>query len=190
MRGDSARRIERERRFRLIYEAHYLSIYNYSLRRVGVAHEAGDVVADVFATAWRRIDEVPIPPEERLWLYGVARRTLSQHRRSTVRRRRLADRLIVGSVPEPQVSASEDPDHGRLIAAMGELRPDDCEALRLVLWEDLSHAEVAEVLGCSVNAVGIRVHRAKARLRDALLAKTSSGVPEIPLHRPIDPTRS
>ena len=190
MRGDGARRIERERRFRSMYEAHYPSIYNYSIRRVGVAHEAGDVVADVFATAWQRIDEVPDPPEERLWLYGVARKTVSQHRRTTIRRRRLADRLMIGSVPEPRASPSQDPDHDRLFEAMGELRPDDFEALRLVLWECLTHAEVAEVLGCSVNAVGIRVHRAKARLRDALLAKTSLGVPEIPRHRPIDPTRS
>ena len=40
--------------------------------------------------------------------------------------------------------------------------------LQLVLWEQLSHAEAAQVLGCSANAVAIRVHRAKARLRGLL----------------------
>jgi RNA polymerase sigma-70 factor (ECF subfamily) len=59
-----------------------------------------------------------------------------------------------------------------------------------VLWEELSHAEAAEVLGCSVNAVGVRLHRAKARLRDALLAETSFRAPEPPIHRPTDSTRS
>lgn len=140
MRGDSSRRTQPELRFRLLYEAHYLSIYNYSVRRVGEVHEAGDVVADVFATAWRRIDEVPPPPEDRLWLYGVARRTLSQHHRSTIRRGRLADRLMIGRDPETPALASENPVHDRLIEAMRRLRPDDCEALRLVLWEELSHA--------------------------------------------------
>ena len=35
-------------------------------------------------------------------------------------------------------------------------------------WEQLTYAEAAEALGCSVNAVGIRVHRAKERLRTLL----------------------
>jgi DNA-directed RNA polymerase specialized sigma24 family protein len=43
----------------------------------------------------------------------------------------------------------------------------------LVYWEQLSHAEAAQVLGCSPNAVAIRTHRAKERLRDALAPATS-----------------
>jgi DNA-directed RNA polymerase specialized sigma24 family protein len=42
----------------------------------------------------------------------------------------------------------------------------DREALLLVYWEQLTYAEAAETLGCSVNAIGIRVHKAKARLRE------------------------
>ena len=37
----------------------------------------------------------------------------------------------------------------------------------LVAWEQLSYAEAAQVLGCSPNAVGIRVHRARTRVREA-----------------------
>jgi RNA polymerase sigma-70 factor (ECF subfamily) len=65
-----------------------------------------------------------------------------------------------------------------LRAALQRLSFDDQEVLRLVAWEGLSHAEVAQVLQCSTNAVGIRVHRARQRL-------------EIELDRlanPIDPT--
>ena len=63
----------------------------------------------------------------------------------------------------------------RLAAAIARLRPAEREALTLVLWDELSHAEAAEVLGCSVNAVAIRVHRAKARLRDALTSTDQAG---------------
>jgi RNA polymerase sigma-70 factor (ECF subfamily) len=38
-----------------------------------------------------------------------------------------------------------------------------------VHWEQLSHAEAAQVMGCSANAVAIRVHRARGRLREALV---------------------
>lgn len=185
--GDSASVVERERRFEFMYQAHYQSIYNYAVRRVISAQEAVDVVSDVFTTAWRRVDDVPLPPEERLWLYGVARRVLSQHRRSSMRRGRLLDRMKAGRESVPSDSASEHHAQDRILEAMAKLRPDDCEALRLVLWEELSHADAGRVLDCSANAVAIRVHRAKVRLREILLAEDIDDLPNAQLHRPTDP---
>ena len=60
------------------------------------------------------------------------------------------------------------PVHAAIRIAMADLRPADREVLQLVLWDDLSHAEAAALLGCSVNAFELRVRRAKRRLRDAL----------------------
>jgi RNA polymerase sigma-70 factor, ECF subfamily len=102
----------------------------YAVRRLGVADDAGDAVADTFAVAWRRIAEVPPPPQDRLWLYGVARRVVAE--------------------------------------ALARLRPAEREALLLVVWDGLSYTETARVLGCSPNAAGLRVHKAKAKLRAAL----------------------
>jgi RNA polymerase sigma-70 factor (ECF subfamily) len=68
-----------------------------------------------------------------------------------------------------------DPVQEQLLAAVGELKPGDREALLLVHWEELSYAEAAQVLGCSPNAVGIRVHKAKARLRSLLGEDTRPG---------------
>jgi len=57
---------------------------------------------------------------------------------------------------------------GGLLDAVRRLAPGEREALQLVHWERLSHAEAAAVLGCSANAVAIRVHRARTRLREEL----------------------
>ena len=190
MGGDGSDGTEQEQRFRLMYLSHFQSIYRYSARRVGVGHEASDVVADVFTVAWRRIDDAPLPPEELLWLYGVARRVVSEYRRTETRRGRLTERLRSVQITAPSNSLPDETAQDRLIEAMGTLRPDDGEALRLVLWEELSHTEAAQVLGCTVNAVAIRVHRAKARLREALQIEVPVDLPAIPLSRPIDPTRS
>ena len=62
-----------ERRFEALYAAHYQAIAGYVLRRVA-ADEADDVIAQVFTVAWRRFGEVPAPPGDRLWLFGVARK--------------------------------------------------------------------------------------------------------------------
>jgi DNA-directed RNA polymerase specialized sigma24 family protein len=68
-------------RFVEIYEHAYRPVLGYVLRRCRDPDDAADVVAETFTTAWRRIEEVPQGDEATLWLYGVARRTLANHRR-------------------------------------------------------------------------------------------------------------
>jgi RNA polymerase sigma-70 factor, ECF subfamily len=173
-----------ERRFAALYQAYYRPILAYAVRRVAPGEDAADVVADVFTTAWRRIAELPGPPADRLWLYGVAQRVLAGRRRSARRLGHLTARLRadLGTRPPDQLAPDQlapdqlapdqpglrDAAADRLIAALDRLTPREREALQLILWEQLSHAEAAQVLGCSANAVTIRVHRAKARLRTEL----------------------
>jgi RNA polymerase sigma factor (sigma-70 family) len=179
-----------ERRFRMLYRDHYRLIQAYAVRRVEAEADVADVVAEVFTTAWRRLAEVPSPPADRLWLYGVARRVIAGKRRSTMRLRSLVARLEASydrrTAQPPQAL---DDLHERVLAALRCLGPAEREAVQLVLWEQLSHAEAARVLGCSANAVAIRVHRAKARLRAALTADGTTGgrqaePAQIPASRP------
>src|SRR6266511_3820793 len=83
----------RQERFRLIYQANSPPILGYVLRRTQSPDDAADVVAETFLTAWRRLDDLPRGLEARLWLYGVARRVLANHRRGERRRLRLTERL-------------------------------------------------------------------------------------------------
>jgi RNA polymerase sigma-70 factor (ECF subfamily) len=60
-------------KFEALYLAHYKSIYAYVQRRVPQSSpDVPDVVSEVFAVAWRRINDVPPIPQDRLWLFGVA----------------------------------------------------------------------------------------------------------------------
>jgi RNA polymerase sigma-70 factor (ECF subfamily) len=156
----------REQRFSSLYREHYRSVQAYAVRRVESQADAADVVADVFATTWRRLSEVPDPPADLLWLYGVARRVVAGKRRSAMRMRNLIARLQATAVPASTVTGDQVTD--RVLDAVATLRPVEREALALVHWEQLSHAEAAQVLGCSENAVAIRVHRARTRLRQVL----------------------
>ena len=197
---DNHQRDDEERRFAALYQAYYRPILAYAVRRVAPAEDAADVVADVFTTAWRRIDELPEAPADRLWLYGVAQRVVAGRRRSARRLGRLIARLRADSStrplsqpgpgqPGPGQPAPGQPGPGqpgpgqpglrdamsdRVLAALGRLSDREREALQLVLWEELSHADAAQVLGCSANAVAIRVHRAKTRLRSELSATEPS----------------
>jgi RNA polymerase sigma factor (sigma-70 family) len=149
-------------RFEKLYAATFQHILGYALRRCDSPEDAADVVAETFTIAWRRLGAVPHGAEARLWLYGVARNVLANHRRGVARRRDLSAQLAaeVSDVFEQQDSA----ELSTIRQVFGALPSDDRELLALVAWEGLDHGEIATVLGCSRNAVRIRLHRARKRL--------------------------
>lgn len=161
MSGDSESRI----RFLRLFEAHGDQVLLYFKRRTD-PESARDGAADTFLVAWRRIDEIP-RGSELPWLYGVARRVLSQQRRSSNRRRRLRQRLggmAPLDVPAPDTVAIRNSEYAEVAEALERLRPRDRELLRLALWEELPHADIGEVLGCSPHAVDQRLYRATRKL--------------------------
>jgi RNA polymerase sigma-70 factor (ECF subfamily) len=162
----------RRERFEVLYAEHYASIYRYVDRRVaGRGDEVPDVVAEVFTAMWRRLDDVPGNGDARLWLYGMARHTLMNHRRARRRRWRLLSRMTVEATLTTQTQDSVEPGDSWLRDAINRLPDPYREVLTLVAWEGCSHAEAAQVLDCSVNAVALRLHKAKRRLQqDPLVA--------------------
>ena len=175
----------RAHRFNTLYESQYPAIYAFVLRRLVDPHDdVSDVTAEIFAIVWRRLDQVPAAPEDRLWIFGVARRVVERHQRSLWRRTRLLRRLegeaSLGTESEGSLGIVTDRE--RVQAAIARLKPSDRDVLSLVLWERLSHSEAAQVLGCSANAVGLRLHKARSRLREALALD-----PDRSAERPHDP---
>ncbi|RAY15893.1 RNA polymerase subunit sigma-24 [Actinomadura craniellae] len=150
------------RRFEELYRAHYAAVGRYALRRTESPDDAVDVLGETFLVAWRRLDDVPPGEEARLWLYGVARRVLANHRRGTARRELLAERLraeFTEAAPEREQTG----DRAGVRAALDRLSPEDRELLTLTGWEGLAPGEIATVLGCRPGTVRVRLHRARRR---------------------------
>ena len=154
------------RRFQALFDAHHGALVAYAYRRTATLVDAQDVVADTFTIAWRRLPEVPDGDAALPWLYGVARRVLANQRRGNQRRADLAARLRgQGSLSpdvEGQVVAGDE--RRTVLAALSRLRPADQEILRLAVWEELPHRDIAGVVGCSESSVAVRLHRARTRL--------------------------
>lgn len=155
-------------RFRVLFDDNYSSLLAYAARRVVLYEDAKDVVADVFVVAWRRRATVPDDSvEQRMWLYGVARRILSNQHRSELRLTRLYGRVASAAfevVPD-HASSDDGSDLTVAVEALNALTADDREILLLSLWEDLTPGQIATVMGRSSALVSVRLHRAKVRLR-------------------------
>jgi RNA polymerase sigma factor (sigma-70 family) len=118
------------------------------------------------------------PGEFRPWLYKLARNAAAAHFRKHGR-----DRLPPGE-PEDRVCQSplaldemQRAEDARLLrAALLRLPYERREVLLLSRFGELRYDQIAELLGCSVGAVKLRVHRAVRQLRevfDGLAGRTS-----------------
>lgn len=145
----------------------YEPVQRYLRRRTDPA-TADDVLGDVLLVLWRRLDDVPddapLP-----YSCGVARGCLANSRRSQVRQDRLVARLA--AEPRPDGDDAVDLLDGALADALAALPEGDRELIRLWAWEQLPPREIAVVLGVSANAVSIRLHRAKQKLKELLQAR-------------------
>jgi len=156
--------------FEELYDAYYHRVAVYVARRTRSTEDADDVVASTFLVAWRRLDDLAGADAPLAWLYAVAYRTLLSHWRDASKTADLADKAAaeypapVDSV-EATVEARDRLD--RVTAAIGTLSETDQELLRLIGWEQRTHAEIASILGISRVLVRTRLHRARRHLQAA-----------------------
>jgi len=152
-----------------LYDATFAQVLVYCRRRTRTLHDAEDAVAETFLVAWRRLDAATSAEAPLLWLYAVAFRVIANQRRGRDRRRRLIERLSVCLTSETTPAANTKiltaADAAEVAAALEILSSIDREIVRLVAYEQLSHAETGVVLGLSEAAVRTRLYRARRRLR-------------------------
>ncbi len=156
-----------EGRFDRVYREHARDIARFALRRVRSVEEAEEVVAETFITAWRRIDDMPVHPLP--WLYGIAHRIIANHRRG--------ERRYLAALARMHAAGAEldiaDGTAGRIDAArawpamaarLAELSDPERDALLLLVWSELSYAEIAETLDIPIGTVRSRIHKARTKL--------------------------
>jgi RNA polymerase sigma factor (sigma-70 family) len=168
-----ASRAEAER-FGIVFDRHFADIHRYLHRRVG-RELADDLAAETFVAAFdRRSSYDTARDDARPWLYGIASNLLRNQWRGE--RRRLLAYARAAS------DADADGDHDAVVdradahaarpivaRALGSLEDRDRDALLLLAWGELSYEEIAEALGIPLGTVRSRIHRARARVSEALL---------------------
>jgi len=163
----------------VLFERHHVGLFNFFLRLTGSRQLSDDLVQEAFIRILKYRKSFRPPGEFRPWLYQLARNAVAAHFRKHGR-----DHLPPGE-PEERVCDSplalaelQRAEHARLLrAALLRLPYERREVLLLSRFGELRYDQIAELLGCSVGAVKLRVHRAVRQLReifDGMAGRTSS----------------
>ena len=133
-------------------------LQRYCAQLLGSAHDAEEVVQDVFARLVAEPSRYDLSNGADVLLFKMAR-----NRCIDVRRKR---RARSNADVEPAVEAPLD--HAELAAALTTLPADERETLLLTAIDGLGYREVAAILGCSLGTVAARRCAAIEKLRERL----------------------
>lgn len=153
---------ERERLFVELYEQNRSRLLRLCGGLVGAAN-ADDLFQDVMINVWNGLPRFRGESSPGTWIYRIAVNTALMFRRAAARRGPMVtDRASLSEIPAPPVRA-DDPRLAHLRAAIASLPPQDRICIVLML-EEFSYKEMADVTGMTVNHVGVRISRARRAL--------------------------
>jgi RNA polymerase sigma-70 factor, ECF subfamily len=153
-----------------IYDEYFGRIYAYIYHRTGDARVAEDLAADVFV---RMLESVKAEKgwQSSLtgWLYRIAHNLIVDHyRRQSKRAGPSLDEHLAADVESTLSHIETLLNQQQLRAAIQLLTEEQQQVVVLKFVEDLSNAEVAEILGKTEGAIKALQHRALVALRRVL----------------------
>ncbi len=152
-------------------------IYSLIYRMTGNREDAKDLTQETFIKAYEGLKKFRLKSSFHTWVHQIAvNHTLNFLKKNRKQRKNfeyLDGRLNDGGWKEPKVSSTEEASiedelRIKMDQAIAELPLTYKTAFSLVIFQGMSHAEAARVLGCSEGTVSWKVHEARKILREKL----------------------
>ena len=149
-----------------LYDRYANRIFGFAIRQTHDSALAKDIVSATFEQALRHLRRYRWQNVSfGAWLYKIARNEIAQHYRQQAVRSLFVVKTPTPNQDDPEQHIELDQQHDLLHQALARLSRADQELIELRFFAELSSAEVAEILNCSVQKVYLRLHRALIRLR-------------------------
>ncbi len=163
----ACQRGDREAFDRLV-QRYQREVYRLCYRYLGQHEDANDLAQEVFLRAWRSIGRFRGDSAFSTWLYRIAVNACLNHRAL----KRVPTQDLPEALPDPSRGAearAQDEDVARRVrGAIARLPEKQRATLVLKVYHDLSHEEVANVLGSSVGTVKSNLFHALGNLKRLL----------------------
>jgi RNA polymerase sigma-70 factor (ECF subfamily) len=170
-----ARAKEDPETFGLLYKRYVGRIYNYIYYRTGNHHDAEDLTARTFYKALKHFPRyVDKGAPFSAYLYRIAHNIVANWHRDTGRRQIVSFDNLSITMPrqqEPTAVAERKDEQEQLLQVVRRLPPERQQLLILKLVEQMSNAEIAEVMGRTEGAIKSLYHRTLVALREELTSE-------------------
>jgi RNA polymerase sigma-70 factor, ECF subfamily len=163
----ACQRGEREAFDRLV-ERYQRDVYRLCFRYVNNHHDASDMAQEVFLKAYRALAKFRGDSSFSTWLYRIAVNTCLNFRAARkAPAEELSEHVADGRMPVVE-RLERDERSQRVRKAVARLPEKQRATLILKVYQDLTHEEVARILGSSVGTVKANLFHALANLRKTL----------------------
>ena len=146
------------------WDKHEAELRAWLRGRLGNAHDAEDMLQDLFLKAMRQDKKFCEITNARAWLFEVARNALADRLRLKKEQVELPDDLVAGHNETAAVESLA----ACLPRALSELSEDDREAITRCDLEGMTQEDYAHLKGLTLPGAKSRVQRARKRLREHL----------------------
>ncbi|MCC6156650.1 MAG: RNA polymerase sigma factor [Deltaproteobacteria bacterium] len=155
--------------FEEIMKRHRRMVYFAALRVAGTHHDADEAAQKTFIAVYRNLSRFEQASALKTWIFRIALNTAKNQVRDRSRREgdELGDRHADGAAGAPERMEAEER-RQQVRQAVAALPPRQREVVELRVDHELPYAEIAEVLGCSVNTAKVNFHHAVKALRRKL----------------------
>ncbi len=160
-----------------LYLRYLEPIYRYIYFRVGSPQEAEDLTEEVFVRAWEALPNFTLRGLPfTSWLYRIAHNLVVDYRRRQQPLPMPEEDLrgIAAQALSPEEAAVHAQEVSTLVAALRELDDEEQQVILLRFVQDLSHGEIAAIIGKSEGASRVIQHRALSKLQRALNSRKAS----------------
>jgi RNA polymerase sigma-70 factor (ECF subfamily) len=170
---EACQRGEREA-FDGLVERYQRDVYRLCYRYVNNHHDASDLAQESFLKAYRAIGRFRGDSAFSTWLYRIAVNTCLNFRAA----RKLPSETIEDDVPDATRGVAsrmeQDELSDQVREAVSRLPEKQRATLILKIYNDLTHEEVAQILGSSVGTVKANLFHALGNLRKAMGAAANT----------------
>jgi RNA polymerase sigma factor (sigma-70 family) len=147
----------------VLFDRYQTPLFNFYAKLTGDRALSEDLVQEVFLRILKYRQSYRPGTPFRAWIYQIARNARVDHFRKFPRQIALEQEMLPPVIPTD--SAQERQEVELLQRALGQLPEEKREILLLCRFQELKYEEIASLLGCELNTVRTRIHRALQELR-------------------------
>lgn len=160
--------------YALLVDRYQNYVFTLALRMIKTREDAEEVAQDVFIKAYKYLADFRGASKFSTWLYTIVNNTcITFLRKKKLQVHSLDNETVFARADNIDSGARADTVEQKsrkqmVNEAIALLNPDDAQIITLFYKAEQSLEETAQVLGIEVNAAKVRLHRARARLKEKM----------------------